>query len=57
MVAGVLLLMWGRNLAYTFTGKAQYLLTGSPGEKPVTLFAIGAGLALIGMYQVFWIRR
>jgi type II secretory pathway component PulM len=56
IVAGVLLVMWGRNVAYSLPGQVQYLFTGSPGEKATALFIAGGALILIGMYQVFWSR-
>lgn len=56
MVAGVLLVMWGRNVAYSAAGQLQYLITGSPGERAMVLMIGGGALILIGMYQVFWRR-
>jgi len=53
MVAGVILVMCARNIAYSLGGKLQYLFTGSPGDKPVYLWVGGGALIVIGVYQVF----
>jgi type II secretory pathway component PulM len=54
VLAGVLLVMWGRNVAYSMAGQLQYVFTGSPGEKAMMLLIGGGVLIVIGMYQVFW---
>ena len=54
MVAGVILLMWGRNLAYSLGGSLRYVFTGSPGEKPMLLMIAGGALIAVSLYQVFW---
>jgi len=56
VVAGVLLLMWGRKMAYSVAGQLQYVFTGSPGERPMALMTCGGVLVLVGLYQVFWRR-
>jgi uncharacterized protein YjeT (DUF2065 family) len=56
VVAGVLLLMWGRNAAYSAAGQLHYVFTGAPTEKAMTLMVSGGALVVIGMYQVFWRR-
>ena len=53
VVIGVLLVMWGRNEAYTLGGQVHYVFTGSPTERAIVLMIIGTALAVIGMYQVF----
>jgi hypothetical protein len=57
MVAGVALMMWGRNLAYSLGGQVRYVFTGSPGDKPMLLMIGGGILIVIGCYQVFWKAR
>ncbi|MEY4387409.1 MAG: hypothetical protein RLY20_2692 [Verrucomicrobiota bacterium] len=54
MVAGVILVMWGRNLAYSLGGHVRYVFTGSPGDKPMLLLIGGGILIALGFYQVFW---
>lgn len=54
VVVGVLLVMWGRNVAYSVAGQLQYVFTGSPGERAMVLMIAGGVLIVIGVYQVFW---
>jgi hypothetical protein len=49
LVAGVVLIMWGRNQAYSFAGQMQYVFTGSPGDKPMLLMLGGGVLIAIGL--------
>jgi len=53
MVAGVVLVMWGRNLAYSAGGTLRYLFTGSTTDEALALFAGGGGLIALGVYLVF----
>jgi uncharacterized protein YjeT (DUF2065 family) len=54
MVAGVLLVMWGRHVAYSLGGQLHYLVMGSPTDKAMALMIVGGVLIAVGMYQVFW---
>lgn len=53
LVAGVLLIVWGWNLANSVGGQFQKLFTGSPGDKPMWLFIGGGVLCALGLFQIF----
>lgn len=57
LVVGVLLVMWGRNMAYSLSGHVSYMFTGSPGDKPMYLFVGGGVLIVIGLYQLVWNQK
>lgn len=57
MVTGVVLVMWGRNLAYSLGGHMRYIFTGSPGDKAMYLMVAGGALIVVGLYQVFWNQK
>jgi len=54
VVVGVLLLVWGHNLAQSIGGQLQNAFVGSPGDKPMHLYIGGAALGLLGLFLIFW---
>lgn len=57
LVAGGLLIMWGHNMARSIGGELQNTFTGSPGDKPMWLYLIGAVLIVAGLGQIVWKRK
>jgi type II secretory pathway component PulM len=57
LVIGVLLLVWGHNMAQSIGGQLQNTFTGSPGDKPMYLYVGGAVLCAVGVFQLFWKRK
>ena len=53
LVVGVLLIVWGYNMAQSVGGRVTNLFTGSPGDKPMWLYIGGAVLGALGLYQIF----
>ncbi len=53
LVAGVLLVVWGHNIAQSIGGRLQNALIGSPGDKPMLLYLIGGALCVAGAFQIF----
>ena len=53
LVVGVLLIVWGHNLAESVEGRVQNLITGSPGDKPMWLYIAGSVLCGLGLFQIF----
>ena len=53
LVAGVLLIVWGYNMAQSIGGQLQQVFTGSPGDKPMWLYIGGGALCALGVFQVF----
>lgn len=57
VVVGVLLLVWGHNIAQSVGGQLQNAFTGSPGDKPMWLYTGGIVLLILGIGQVLWPSR
>lgn len=57
LVAGVLLIVWGHNLAQSISGQLQQAITGSPGDKPMWLYIGGGVLCALGLFQIFYSRK
>jgi hypothetical protein len=53
LVGGVLLIVWGNNMARSVGGQFQKVFTGSPGDKPIWLFIGGGVLCAVGLFQIF----
>ena len=53
LVAGVLLVVWGYNMAQSIGGQLQQVFTGSPGDKPMMFYIGGGVLCAVGVFQVF----
>lgn len=57
LAGGVLLLVWGHNMAQSIGGQLQNAFTGSPGDKPMWLYLIGTALIIAGLGQIVWKRK
>jgi len=57
LVGGVLLIVWGRNMAESVGGQLQNAFTGSPGDKPMWLYIGGGVLCAVGLFQLLWKRK
>ena len=57
LAVGVVLLIWGHNMAQSIGGQLQNTFTGSPGDKPMYLYIGGAVLCAAGAFQLFWKRK
>lgn len=51
---GILLLLWGHDMAQSIGGQLQNAVTGSPGDKSMHLYIGGAALSLLGLSLIFW---
>jgi hypothetical protein len=56
LVAGVVLLMWGRNLAYSLPSAVRYVFTGLPGDRSMYLMIGGGGLIAVGLYWLWKLK-
>jgi hypothetical protein len=54
IVIGVLLFVWGHNIAQSFGSQVQQLWTGAPTDRAMYLYIGGAILAVLGVAQIFW---
>ena len=57
LVAGVGLIIWGRNMAQSVGGQLQNAFTGSPGDKAMYCYIGGAILCAAGLFQLLWKRK
>ena len=57
VIGGVLLLVWGHNLAQSIGGQLQNIFVGSPGDKTMHLYIGGTVLGLLGVFLIFWKRK
>jgi hypothetical protein len=57
LVVGVLLLVWGHNMAESVGGQLQNAFTGSPGDKPMWLYIGGGVLCALGVFQIFVAKK
>ncbi len=57
LVAGVLLIVWGYNMAQSIGGQLQQVFTGSPGDKPMWLYIGGGVLCALGVFQIFVAKK
>jgi hypothetical protein len=53
LVAGILLLVWGHNVAQAPVSQVHQVFTGSIPDKAIYLYAGGGALAVIGLFQIF----
>jgi hypothetical protein len=54
LVSGVLLVVWGHNVSQAIGSQLHRAITGSAPDKAVFLYAGGAVLGLLGLFQIFW---
>lgn len=57
LVAGVLLIVWGYDLAQSVGGQLNKIFTGSPGDKPQWLYIGGAVLCALGLFQILTAKK
>lgn len=53
LVGGILLLVWGHNMAQSVGGQLHNAFTGSPGDKSMYCYIGGAVLCAAGLVQLF----
>ena len=52
LIAGVLLILWGYNVSQSLSSQWSELVSGSPSDKVLALYAGGAVCALIGLFKI-----
>ena len=57
IVVGVLLLVWGHNIAESLGSQVQQVFTGAPTDRAMYFYIGGIVLALLGVAQIFWPGR
>ena len=54
LVLGVLLLVWGHNIARSVDSEVKQVFTGAPTDRATYYYIAGTALGLYGLFQVFW---
>ena len=57
LVIGVLLLMWGHNMAESVNSQVKQIFTGAPTDRATYFYIGGVALGLFGFFQIFWTRK
>ena len=57
LVIGVLLLVWGHNIAESVGSQFKQAFTGAPTDRATYYYIVGVVLGLYGLFQIFWSRK
>ena len=57
LVIGVLLLVWGHDIAQSVNSQVKQLFTGAPMERATYYYIAGTALGLFGLFQIFWPKK
>ncbi len=57
LVAGIILLVWGLNMAGTFESKVSRAFSGSPTDKAMWTMIGGAVLVVAGAFQLLFKKK
>jgi hypothetical protein len=54
VVIGVMLLVWGHNMAESIGSQVQQLFTGAPTDRAMYFYIAGIALGLFGLFKIVW---
>jgi hypothetical protein len=54
VVIGMLLLVWGHDMAESIGSQVQQIFTGAPTDRAMYFYIAGVALVIFGMFQIFW---
>jgi hypothetical protein len=57
LVIGVLLLVWGHDIAQSVDSQVKQLFTGAPTDRATYYYIAGTALGLFGLFQIFWPKK
>lgn len=57
LAVGAVLLYWGYHISQSVGSQFNNAFTGSPGDKPMWLYIVGAILVAVGIGQLVWKRK
>jgi drug/metabolite transporter (DMT)-like permease len=52
LVAGVVLALWGYNVSQSFSSQFNEIVSGSPSDKTLYLYAAGGICAVLGLLKI-----
>ena len=54
LVIGIMLLVWGHNIAQSLNSQVKNIFTGSPTDRAMYYYIGGAALTIYGLFQIVW---
>ena len=57
LVIGVLLLVWGHEIAQSVNSQVKEIFTGAPTDRATYYYIGGTALGLFGLFQIFWPKK
>ena len=54
LVIGVLLLVWGHDMAESIGSQVKQAFTGAPADRATYFYIGGVALVVFGVFQIFW---
>lgn len=57
LVIGIMLLVWGHNMANSLGSQVQQAFTGAPTDRTMYFYIGGMALSLYGVFQIVWKRK
>lgn len=54
LAIGIMLLVWGHNMAGSIGSQVQQAFTGAPTDRSMYFYIGGVALALYGSFQIAW---
>ena len=54
LVIGVLLLVWGHDIAQSPNSQVHELFTGAPTDRATYCYIGGVALGIYGLFQILW---
>jgi uncharacterized membrane protein HdeD (DUF308 family) len=57
LVIGVLLLVWGHNIAQSIDSQVTQLFTGAPTDRATYFYIAGTAMLIFGLFEVFWPQK
>jgi drug/metabolite transporter (DMT)-like permease len=57
LAVGVVLLVWGHNIAQSLNSQVKNIFTGSPTDRVMYYYLGGAVLCAVGLTQILWKRK
>lgn len=57
LAVGIVLLIWGHNVAQALDSQVKNLFTGEPTNRALYLYLGGVVLCSVGVFQLAWNRK
>ena len=57
LAVGIVLLVWGHNVAQALNSQVKNLFTGEPTDRALYLYVGGVVLCAVGVFQLVWNRK